>query len=271
MSLDQVALAPRAEPVRPAADLVDFVVAAVGRARLAEAPFLHLELRNIFPDDVYAGLIAAMPSVADYRAMSGRSKSARRQDGTPTRVKIDLLPEFIRHLPAEKRQIWKRVGRALRSDKLRKAFVQRLAAGLEQRFGPGFAQLGYYPIPILTRDTSGYSIQAHTDTHWKAITVQIYLPPNGAIAHVGTVFHERQASGQLRRVTQVSFAPNSGYAFAVGDDTWHSADLVGPEVASRDSILLTYFLDAGTLRILRNRGKRIGNFLLNELRHATRR
>ena len=59
----------------------------------------------------------------------------------------------------------------------------------------------------------------------------------------------------------MSFAPNTGYAFAVGTDTWHSADRVGPEVKTRDSILLTYFVDAGALRILRNRGKRFGNFV----------
>jgi hypothetical protein len=66
---------------------------------------------------------------------------------------------------------------------------------------------------------------------------------------------------------QMPFVPNSGYAFAVGDDTWHSADPVGPEVRTRDSILLTYFVDHGALRILRNRGKRIGNFVLNEFRN----
>jgi hypothetical protein len=56
----------------------------------------------------------------------------------------------------------------------------------------------------------------------------------------------------------------------VGSDTWHSADPVGTEVETRDSILLTYFVDAGLLRILRNRGKRIGNFLLSEAKHAVR-
>ena len=50
------------------------------------------------------------------------------------------------------------------------------------------------------------------------------------------------------------------------DDTHHSVDLVGPEVKTRDSILLTYYVDAGPLKFLRNRGKRIGNFLLNEVR-----
>jgi hypothetical protein len=53
----------------------------------------------------------------------------------------------------------------------------------------------------------------------------------------------------------------------VGTDTWHSADRIGPEVDTRDSILLTYFVDAGVLRVLRNRGKRLGNFLLSEVRN----
>jgi hypothetical protein len=62
------------------------------------------------------------------------------------------------------------------------------------------------------------------------------------------------------------FAPNSGYAFAVGTDTWHSADPVHNRVKTRDSILLTYFVDSGLLKVLRNRGKRLGNFVLNEIR-----
>jgi hypothetical protein len=41
-------------------------------------------------------------------------------------------------------------------------------------------------------------------------------------------------------------------------------------VKTRDSILLTYFVDSGALRFLRNRGKRVGNFLLNEIRARSR-
>ena len=74
-------------------------------------------------------------------------------------------------------------------------------------------------------------------------------------------------AGSLPTRTQMQFSPNSGYAFAVADDTWHSADTVGPEVTTRDSILLTYFVDSGVLRVMRNRGKRVGNFVLNEIRH----
>ena len=52
----------------------------------------------------------------------------------------------------------------------------RPRAGLERRFGSDFANVGMYPIPVLTRDIPGYRITAHTDTQWKGITVQLYLP-----------------------------------------------------------------------------------------------
>jgi hypothetical protein len=128
-----------------------------------------------------------------------------------------------------------------------------------------------YPVPMLTRDIPGYRIAPHTDTRWKGITARLYLPRDASALHIGTIFHERRTDGSLTRARQMKFASNTGYAFAVGDDTWHSADPVGAEVETRDSILLTYFVDAGLLRILRNRGKRVGNFLLSEVRHMVRR
>jgi hypothetical protein len=247
--------------------LVDAVVAAVDAGRAVEQPFFHLEFDRVFPGDIYARMIAAMPAAADYRPLPGRSNGNLRADGTSTRVKIDLFPEYIRHLAPEKMPVWELVGRALCSSAVQAALVGRLAPGLERRFGRSFAAVGMYPIPVLTRDIPGYRIAPHTDTRWKGITVQFYLPRDSQATHIGTIFHERLPDGSLPRAAQMAFSPNTGYAFAVGEDTWHSADPVGPEVETRDSILLTYFVDAGLLRLLRNRGKRIGNFLLSEVKH----
>ena len=247
--------------------LCDFIVTSVDAATSSDAPFTHLVFDRVFPDDVYASMLANMPEAADYRPMHGRSKGHDLADGTHTRVKIDLFPEYIRNLPPQKRAVWDLVGRALCARAVRDAFVRRLATPLERRFGARFAKTGMYPIPILTRDIPGYLITPHTDTRWKGITVQLYLPRNRSTAHIGTIFHEKLADGSLPKRTQMSFVPNSGYAFAVGTDTWHSADPVGPEVRTRDSILLTYFVDAGLLRFLRNRGKRFGNFALSEVRN----
>src|SRR5881227_2308440 len=102
------------------ANLIQFVVDSVQQAHADDAPFHHLQFDRIFPDDFYAKIVKAMPITEDYRAMSGKSKmGSSRPDGKPTRTKIDLFPEYIRHLPAEKVAVWDVVGRVLRSEKVK--------------------------------------------------------------------------------------------------------------------------------------------------------
>jgi hypothetical protein len=248
-------------------ELTGFLAESVSRAREGSAPFYHLQFDRVFPSDFYAEMLRTMPDENDYRPMSGKSKmGSSRADGKPTRTKIDLFPEYIRHLPKEKFAVWDLVGRALRSDEVKNALVQKLGPGLQKRFGQNFTNVRMYPVPILTRDIPGYRVFKHTDSLWKGITVQLYLPPDNAHTNIGTIFHERLPDGTKPKRAQMPFTPNSGYAFAVANDTWHSADPVGPEVKTRDSILLTYFVDRGLWRSFRNRARRVGNFLLNEMR-----
>jgi hypothetical protein len=265
--MDQSLFPSQTDRNRAVDSLSRFIASSVEAARAGETPFYHLVFDRVFPEEVYAAMLAAMPLASDYRPMSGRSKDHDLAQGVPTRVKIDLFPEYIRRLPPQKRVVWDVVGRALCSHDVKQAFMQRLAPALRQRFGAGFAEVGMYPIPILTRDIPGYLIPPHTDTRWKGITVQLYLPRDDANTNIGTIFHERLPDGSMPKTKQMRFAPNTGYAFAVGTDTWHSADPVHDQVRTRDSILLTYFVDQGVLKILRNRGKRVGNFVLNEIRH----
>ena len=93
-----------------------FVTNSVDTAAAFETPFFHLVFDRVFPDDIYATMLAAMPDASDYRPMHGRSKGHDLADGTHTRVKIDLFPEYIRHLPSQKRRVWDIVGRALCSE-----------------------------------------------------------------------------------------------------------------------------------------------------------
>ena len=252
------------------AKLTEFVVDSVENAQAHEKPFYHLQFTKVFPDDIYADMIREMPVAGDYRALPGRDNVNILDDGSATRIKIDLFPEYIRNLPQQKRDLWDVVGRALCSEEVKAAFIRRLAPGLKRRFGDEYADIGMFPIPILTRDVPKYKITPHTDTKWKGITVQFYLPPDASTEHIGTIFHDKLPDGSMPKTIKMPFLPNSGYAFAVGDNTWHSADPVGPEVKTRDSILHTYFVDQGLLRIMRNRGRRIGNFVTNEVRNLIR-
>jgi hypothetical protein len=174
-------------------------------------------------------------------------------------------------MPEHKRAVWNAVGQALCSQEVKAAFMRRLAPPLERRFGARHQKVRMFPIPMLTRDVPKYRIPPHTDTKWKGITVQFYLPSDDSTRHIGTIFHERLPDGSFKKAKQMPFSPNSGYAFAVGSDTWHSADPVGSEVKTRDSILHTYFVDDGPLMFWRNRGKRIGNFIGNETRRLLQR
>ena len=97
-------------------NLTEFVAGSVRDAREGDAPFCHLQFERVFPPDFYAEMLRTMPDENDYRPMSGKSKmGSSRPDGKPTRTKIDLFPEYIRHLPTDKFAIWDLVGRVLRS------------------------------------------------------------------------------------------------------------------------------------------------------------
>src|SRR3974377_1064450 len=112
----------RGERKRAVTRVSEFVARSVENARALETPFFHLEFDRVFPDDVYAAMLRLMPVTRDYRPMHGRSKGLDLDDGTHTRVKIDLFPEYIRNLPAEKRAPWDVVGRALCSEEVKQAF-----------------------------------------------------------------------------------------------------------------------------------------------------
>jgi len=248
-------------------DIVKHMVESIDGAEAAEVPFYHLVLDDFFPAEIYQEMLDRMPTSQSFRALAGRNNYNIRADGTSTRVKIDLFPEYLRHMDGVQKELWKSVGRAFCAPAVKAAFVRRLAPGLKRRFGDAYQSVGMFPIPMLTRDTDGYRIPEHTDTRWKGITVQLYLPRDESQNGIGTVFSERLADGSFRRVTQMAFVPNHGYAFAVGDNTWHSVDAIGRQPKPRDSILHTYFVDDSVFKKMRNRGKRVGNFLGNELRH----
>ena len=66
-------------------------------------------------------------------------------NGGGTRTKIDLFPEYIRHLPQDKKPVWEIAGQALCSKEVREAFRKQLAPGLQQRFRRGLHPRWHVP------------------------------------------------------------------------------------------------------------------------------
>src|SRR5437660_10951054 len=106
-----------------------------------------------------------MPVNEDYRAMSGKSKiGSSRADGKTTRTKIDLFPEYIRHLPPKKREVWDLAGRVLRSKELNAAFVHRLTPGFKVRIGENYANVKMYLAPTPTPASPRSRLFKQTDS-----------------------------------------------------------------------------------------------------------
>ena len=190
------------EQLQSVKNLIDFAVRSIQSAQADESPFYHLRFDHVFPDDFYAAMLEAMP-VGDggYRALSGKAKVRNvTAEGKPTRTKIDLFPEYIRHLPPKKREVWDLAGRILRSKELGQVFVERLAPGLKRRFGADFAKVRMYPVPILTRDIAGYFItSAHRTRSGKASPSSFICRRTIRRQQIGTIFTRHYQMGRSRK------------------------------------------------------------------------
>src|SRR2546430_16798618 len=119
-------------------NLIQFVVDSVRQALADDASFHHLRFDRIIPNEFYAEMLEAMPVNEDYRAMSGKSKiGSSRADGKPTPTKIDLFPEYIRHLPPKKRAVWDVAGRGPPSKEGEGGVVARRPPGVAGGGGGG--------------------------------------------------------------------------------------------------------------------------------------
>src|SRR2546428_150235 len=103
-------------------------------------------------------------------------------------------------------------------------------------------------LPSLPRldDLGGYRIGIHGDSLNKAITVQFYLPRDDAQSHLGTILHEGRNGDTALRTTTLKFRPATGYAFpVVYHESWHSVARTSDADGERNTLMLTYYVQAG--------------------------
>ena len=56
--------------------LIDTVVDNIEASRPDDAPFYHLQFDKVFPDDIYAEMVDALPVSSDYRAAARAATAA---------------------------------------------------------------------------------------------------------------------------------------------------------------------------------------------------
>ncbi len=215
----------------------------IGLAPLKSVPFGHIYHEQVFPETLYREMLRQLPENRFYDEL--RHPDALQPDGRSARLSFNLYPENIRRLPPEQRAFWSKMRREMTAPIVEAAFKTKFKKILEEHCQRRLEKIKLRPWPMLLRDIAGYKISIHPDTPRKAITTQYYLPADENQRHLGTVLHERQPGGGFSEVCTLPFLPDSGYAFAVTTESWHSVKVMANGGPPRNSLMVTYFYDRG--------------------------
>jgi hypothetical protein len=223
------------------------LLARIRAAEVRAEPFCHAYFDELFPDDVYAALLAHLPPAGRYwtgphdpRACPG------------VRAFFHLTAAGARRFPPC-RGLWRGVAAALTDPRLKRCLFARLAPDLAHRFGVPEAaapDLAGHPRPTLYREIEGYELPPHPDSLEKVVTMHLYLPADLSQLHLGTALYRREGRGDRHdgfvKVRQFEFRPNSGYAFAVSDSpsrqSWHGRERLPAGSGVRNTLLNTYYV-----------------------------
>jgi hypothetical protein len=226
--------------------LLRHLLTVVEQTPLEATPWDHVRFTNVFPEALYPEIIHHLPDSRYYGELN--HSDARLPSGLSARLKLELRPSPLRRLPEPTRKFWSEVAAAFCSPELQSAISAQFAAALEQRFATSVGAIPMRPVAMLLRDLGGYKISIHSDSLRKAITTQYYLPPDASQVHLGTVFHTKdRESGAFTKIKTLEFLPNTGYAFPVKADSWHSVEQMTDSDGERNSLMLIYYVRQGAL------------------------
>jgi FkbM family methyltransferase len=218
-------------------DIVNGIIKKISQASIDGSPTENIFMEEIFPKKVYQQLLKNLPKNDILDPII--HPDALRSDGQCTRYLLDLTEVSISRLDTSIRSFWTAMHKIFTAPELSKAVVEKFNVTLRSRFGDILPEL--IAVPIIYRDYPGYRIGIHPDTASKIATLQFYLPEDDSQRHLGTSFHVRNGSS-FEKVKTNLFLPNSAYAFARTEESWHSVDELESDERIRNTIALTFYI-----------------------------
>jgi hypothetical protein len=228
-----------------AQDISKSVAAAINKTPITTFPFDHVVLNDIFSTATYQAIVAMLPVDDYYREL--KHGDAMMASGQSARLQFPLNKANIKRLPPEQRDFWNQVLSGLSSNEIEGAWRNKFKCAMETITGKSLSSIKLRSHYTLFRDIGGYKISIHPDSPRKAITTQYYLPTDESQTHLGTLFHEKNSDGSYNEAYAMSFAPNSGYGFAVTPASYHSVKPMGQEDRPRNSLMVIFNYDRGLL------------------------
>jgi hypothetical protein len=200
--------------------VAQYLAGKLDAAHLTEEPFPHVYIKNVFPQFFYDMALASLPPdeiyadrTFEHRAMAHAKEAGPFWEGVAGwMVTQDICGRLIRLLR------------------------------LTGKFGADLR---------LIRDSPGYTIKPHTDIKAKAASCLFYLPENAEHPEIGTSVYVPRQEGftsdgtrryefeEFSKVCTMPFVPNSMFAFARSDASFHAVEPTG--FGPRNQLLLNIY------------------------------
>lgn len=238
---------------------------AVRNAPMRTWPYHHIVVEDVFPPDLYRAMRENLPPLEAYRKLGDTGRVPK--GSYPQRHVLYLgNPEYMQMMDADACGFWAEVSEWLLSVEVTKAFVDAFKPVLKQRFA---GHVNLRSEACLMNDAPGYALGPHTDSPRKAISALFYMPdPDPAPEYLIDVplpinWRLRESLGtslyapkqrdftcaggphhphdRFDRVLTVPFRPNTLFAFAKTDNSFHGVERVAEDAPHRELMLYDVF------------------------------
>jgi hypothetical protein len=189
--------------------------ATLREAPIIDDPFPYVIVHDLFPADVYRGMVANFPPKEQMRNMMKHY---------PNRYLLFLKNDDGFYGGAgQLSAFW---------TEFRDVQLKELRGAVEEKFNVKADTTG----AILMRDIPGYRIGPHTDCGERIVTGLVYMPEDASRPECGTVLYRSEHSdprGQLgddhtlqgfEEVAVAPYLPNTALFFLKGARSWHGVE-----------------------------------------------
>jgi hypothetical protein len=213
------------------------LVAKIDAAEIDPQPSDNIFVEDVFELALYREILNRLPGNDAYDFIV--HPDAAKPDGTSTRKLLALADDSMDRVEPHNRDFWRELCAALTSDELTAALLRKFHEKISAQLGGPVPEM--IMMPVLYRDFPGYRIGVHPDADFKIATMQFYLPPDESQIHLGTSFHSRNGD-QFHLLKTNPFKPNSAYAFARTENSYHSVSQLGAQERDRNTLALTLYV-----------------------------
>ena len=204
-------------------------------------PFPHIEIDNIFPEELYQAMLANR--IAD-DCLFTLNELGRVDQNYPTTRQILELRNNLPILSSPAREFWQDT-HAWLTGPFEQIMTEKFRSHIQERFGriPELRAETLY-----TRDRTDYALGPHTDAAHKVLTFLVYLPPDSARPEIGTSIYRphnpdftckggpRYDFANFERVKTAPYQPNTLFGFVKTSRSFHGVEPIRHAV-TRDLLI----------------------------------